>query len=150
MDETKLLKDESGSPVTAKAIAVKVVPSISPINGNRPSITLAQVDPSTAALKDYKVFTASNPTGVDATWSEEYDFDRSYQAAEFDSSSVSHLIEGFAADPGAKTQASQSYIQDFSSGASSAVLQMFWPEYLCTLSNHTQQSFRACVCPAAH
>jgi sphingomyelin phosphodiesterase acid-like 3 len=75
MDETKLLKDDSGSP--AKTIAMKMVSSISPINGNRPSITLAQVDPSTTALRDYKVFTASNQTGVNAVWTEEYDFDRS-------------------------------------------------------------------------
>jgi sphingomyelin phosphodiesterase acid-like 3 len=150
MDEIKLLKVDSGSPATAKVIAVKVVSSISPINGNRPSFTLAQVDPSTAALKDYKVFTASNQTGVDATWPEEYDFERSYHEAGFDSASVSRLITGFYADPSVKTQASQSYIQDFSAGAPSAVLQMFWPEYVCTMSNHTQQSFKTCVCPARH
>jgi sphingomyelin phosphodiesterase acid-like 3 len=145
MDEIKLLKDESGS-----TVAVKLVPSISPINGNRPSFTLAQVDPSLAALRDYKVFTASNQTGVDTAWSEEYDFDRSYKEAEFDAPSVTHLIAEFIAGSGAKTQASQNYIQDFSAGSSSTVLQMFWPEYVCTLSNHTQQSFRACFCPVVH
>ena len=138
MDEIKLLKAEAPehavletkSVVTEpKAVAMKMVSSISPINGNRPSITLAQVDPSTAALKDYKVFFASNQTGVDAAWREEYDFDRSYKEAEFDATSVSRLIAGFAADPTAKTQASQSYIQNFSAGSLSPVLQIFWPEY---------------------
>jgi sphingomyelin phosphodiesterase acid-like 3 len=150
MDEIKLLKDDSGSPATAQVIAVKVVPSISPINGNRPSFTMALVDPSTAALRDYKVISSSNLTGIDATWTAEYDFDSSYRAEEFNASSVSRLISGFSADPGAKTQACQSYIQDFSAGAPSPVLQMFWPEYVCTLSNHTQQSFKACLCPTAH
>jgi sphingomyelin phosphodiesterase acid-like 3 len=166
MDEIKLLKaglsdahpaapdhvtvEAKGFIAEPKVVAVKMVPSISPINGNRPSITLAQVDPTTAALRDYKVFTASNQTGVNAVWTEEYDFDRSYHAAEFDPSSVSQLIAGFAADSSAKTQASHSYIQDFSTGSHLAEMQMFWPEYVCSLSNHTQQSFRECVCTAAH
>jgi sphingomyelin phosphodiesterase acid-like 3 len=166
MDEIKLLKTETPDAhpslpqnITVKAkeaageslaIAMKVVSSISPINGNHPSITLAQVDPTTAALRDYKVYTASNRTGVDATWSEEYDFNSSYKEAEFDASSVRHLIAGFAVDSGAKTQASQNYIQDFSTGANSSLLQMFWPEYVCSLTNHTRQSFRACLCPAAN
>jgi sphingomyelin phosphodiesterase acid-like 3 len=146
MDESHLLQNDGQS---GKSVAVKMVSSISPINGNHPSFTVAQVDPSSAALKDYKVFAASSQTGVDAAWSEEYDFARSYHEAEFTSTSVSQLIAGFAADPGAKTQASQNYIQDFSFGYLSPVLTMFWPEYVCTLSNHTAQAFKACVCPAA-
>lgn len=146
MDETHLLRNDGQS---GKSVAVKVISSISPINGNRPSFTVAQVDPATAALKDYEVFAASNQPGVDAKWTEEYDFARSYHEAEFTSTSVSQLIAGFAADPGAKGQASQNYIQDFSAGYQSPVLAMFWPEYVCTLSNHTAQAFKACVCPAA-
>jgi len=146
MDETHLLRNDGQS---GKSVAVKVVSSISPINGNHPSFSVARIDPSSAALKDYKVFAASNPSGVNAAWTEEYDFARSYHEAEFTSSSVTQFIAGFAADPGAKTQASQNYIQDFSVGYLSPVLTMFWPEYVCTLSNHTQQAFKACVCPAA-
>ena len=46
-----------------KAVPVKMVSSVSPIHGNNPSFTVAQIDPSTAALVDYRVFTASNLTG---------------------------------------------------------------------------------------
>lgn len=146
MDETHLLQNDGES---VKSVAIKTVPSISPINGNHPSFSVAQIDPSSAALKDYKVFAASNQTGVDAKWTEEYDFARSYHEAEFTSTSVSQLITGFVADPGAKSQASKNYIQDFSVGYLSPVLTMFWPEYVCTLSNHTQKAFKECVCPAA-
>jgi sphingomyelin phosphodiesterase acid-like 3 len=149
MDETRLLKGDGKTPASSKSVAVKVVSSISPINGNHPSFTVAQIDPSSAALKDYKVFVASNLTGNDADWTAEYDFARSYHTAEFTSSSVSNLIAGFAADPGAKTQASQNYIADFSVGYVTPLLSLAWPQYVCTLSNHTQQSFKACVCPAA-
>jgi len=165
MDEIKILKaempghypvrptnitvDAKGVTAEPKAVAMKVVSSISPINGTKPSFTIAQIDPSTAVLKDYKVFVASNLTGNDAVWKEEYDFARSYHEAEFTSTSVSQLITGFVADPGAKSQASKNYIQDFSVGYLSPVLTMFWPEYVCTLSNHTQKAFKECVCPAA-
>jgi sphingomyelin phosphodiesterase acid-like 3 len=162
MDEMKLLKGEAqpaapdqperagrnGSAET-NAVAVKMAPSISPINGNHPSFTVAQVDPSSAALRDYQVFTASNPSGEAIAWTEEYDFDRSYHQAEFNSSTVSRLIAEFESDPGAKSEVSQSYLQDFSAGSSSPLLQIFWPEYVCSLSNHTRQSFRDCLCPAA-
>jgi sphingomyelin phosphodiesterase acid-like 3 len=165
MDEMRLLRPESGGgnsasgpnsasvngveAKSAQGVAVKMVPSISPINGNHPAFTLAQVDPATAALVDYKVFTASNQTGSDTVWKQEYDFARSFHEPVFSSSSVGELIRGFAADPGAKTSASQDYIQDFSSGYLSPVLQAFWPQYVCTLSNLSAQAFRACVCPAA-
>jgi sphingomyelin phosphodiesterase acid-like 3 len=150
MDELRILKDDDQNPATRKSAALKMIPSISPINGNKPSFTVAEIDPSTAALKNYKVFAASNLTGVDAAWKEEYDFARSYRETVFSSSSVSQLIAGFAADPGAKTQASQNYIGDFSVGNPSLVLQAFWPQYLCTLSNDTAQAFRACVCTTEH
>ncbi|MFY9853553.1 MAG: metallophosphoesterase [Terracidiphilus sp.] len=145
MDELRLLKPETAA---GKGVAVKMIPSISPIHGNHPSITLAQVDPSTAALVDYKVFAASNTTGVDTKWAEEYDFARSFRSAEFTSSSVSHVIAGFAADPDAKTSASERYIQNFSVGFASPLLRLAWPEYVCTLSNYTAESFRSCACPA--
>jgi sphingomyelin phosphodiesterase acid-like 3 len=146
MDELRLLQND-GQP--GKSVAVKMVSSISPINGNHPSFTVAQIDPSSAALVDYKVFAASNLTGIDAAWSEEYDYARSFHESAFSSSAIRELIAGFAADPGAKTEASQNYIGDFSVGYRSPVLQTFWPQYLCTLSNHTPQAFKTCVCPAA-
>lgn len=151
MDELRLLKPMANGQgqAAAKSVALKMVPSISPINGNRPSITLARIDPATAELRDYRVFTASNQTGVGAKWTEEYNFARSFHEAAFSASSVSRLVAGFAADSGAKTPASQNYIGDFSAGNPSPLLQIFWPQYVCTLSNDTAEAFRACVCPAA-
>ena len=149
MDELRLLRNDGQTPASGKSVAVKMISSISPINGNHPSFTLARIDPSSAALVDYKVFAASNQTGVNAVWAEEYDFARSYHEADFSSFSVSQLISRFTADTSAKTKASHNYIADFSVGYASPLLRMAWPQYVCTLSNHTQQSFRACVCPTA-
>ena len=149
MDEMRLLKEDSQSAATQMSVAVKMVPSISPINGNHPSITLVQIDPSSAKLVDYKVFAASNLTGVDAAWTEEYDFARSYRQTEFTAHSASQLIAGFTEDPNARTQASQNYIKDFSVDYASPLLTLAWPQYVCTLANHTRQAFKACVCPTA-
>jgi len=150
MDELRLLKKDGQGPASSgKSVAVKVVSSISPINGNHPSFTVAQIDPSSAMLKDYKIFVASNLTGVNTVWTEEYDFARSYHQAEFTSSSVSKLIAGFAADSGETTPASQNYIKDFSVGYATPLLRLAWPQYVCSLFNHTAPAFRSCVCPAA-
>jgi sphingomyelin phosphodiesterase acid-like 3 len=155
MDEIKILKaehpaDDSAAPANIdQSVAVKLVSSISPINGNKPSFTVAQIDPATAVLKDYKVFSASNSTGVDALWTEEYDFAQSYHETEFSASSIRKLVAGFTADSAAKTQASQNYIQDFSLGYMSSMLQAFWPQYVCTMSTHTRESFKSCVCGSA-
>jgi sphingomyelin phosphodiesterase acid-like 3 len=168
MDEIKLLKAEMpgaypnaypGAPghftieakgfiAEPKAVAVKLVPSISPIHGNSPSFVVAQVDRSSAALKDYRVFAASNQTGVNAQWTEEYDFAQSYKTAEFTAPAVNKLVSGFAADYSAKSPASQQYIRNFLAGTSSPLLSLVWPEYVCSLSNDPAQAFRACVCPA--
>jgi len=133
----------------ASDVAVKMLPSISPINGNKPSFTIARINPATAALADYQVIAASNSSGVDVAWTEEYDFARSYHEAEFTSATVAQIVDRFAADPNASTQASQEYIRNFSAGNPSPLLRLFWPQYVCVLSHDSAQEFKACVCPAA-
>jgi sphingomyelin phosphodiesterase acid-like 3 len=150
MDEVRLLKADNAAPGSAAGggVAVKMVSSISPINGNMPSFTVARVETSTAALKDFKVFVASNATGEDTTWREEYDWGKTYGASEFSAATVSKVIAGFAADPQAKTEASQAYIRNFYAGVDSQLLGLVWPEYTCALQNDSAEGFKGCVCPA--
>jgi len=129
-------------------VAVKMVSSISPINGNAPSFTVALVEPVSAELKDFKVFRASNQTGVEADWREEYDWGKTYHGAEFSASAVSGVIAGFEADPDAKTAASRDYIRTFDVGNNSPLLALVWPQYVCGLRNDSAQGFKACVCGA--
>jgi len=149
MDEVRILKVENGAEAAAagEGVAVKMVSSISPINGNAPSFTVARVDAQTAGLKDFQVFAASNATGVDTAWHEEYDWGKTYGAAEFSAAAVSKVISGFEADPDAKTEASRAYINNFYVG-SSPLLGLIWPQYVCALRNDSAQSFKACVCTA--
>ena len=65
------------------SVAIKLVPSISPVDGNNPSFTIARVNRSSAVLQDYEVIAASNQTGIDTTWSREYDYAQAYHEAQF-------------------------------------------------------------------
>jgi sphingomyelin phosphodiesterase acid-like 3 len=147
MDELRILKAENGAEAAGDGVPAKLVSSISPINGNAPSFTVARVDAQTAGLKDFVVFAASNATGVDTVWHEEYDWGKTYGAAEFSAAAVSKVISGFEADPDAKTEASRAYINNFYVG-SSPLLGVIWPQYVCALRNDSAQRFKACVCTA--
>ena len=148
MDEVRLLESEGGDPQNADAyrVPVKVVPSVSPVDGNNPSFTDARVNPSSATLENYDVISASNQTGIATAWSTEYDFAKTYHEPEFSSSTVKRLIDEFRADRSASAATSQAYIRDYFVGDMSPALTPFWPEYVCALNNHTDKTFAACVC----
>jgi sphingomyelin phosphodiesterase acid-like 3 len=161
-DEIKLLEPEaqiaSGAAsdagtggrgkAAAAAVAVKMVSSISPINGNNPSFTIAEVNPATAELADYRVFAASNQTGT-GEWAELYDFDRVYGEKSFSTEAVRRVLGEFAADRAAKSAASQNYVHDFLTGRPDILLPLVWPQYVCTLSHATASGYADCACPAA-
>jgi sphingomyelin phosphodiesterase acid-like 3 len=145
MDELRLLKPATGDP--ASGVALKMVGSISSVNGNNPSFTVAEVDAATAQLKDYQVFVASNQTGVDTQWSEEYDFAQAYKQPAFTAATVADLVAGFKADPTAQSSASQSYIRNYGSGGGGTrAIGAFWQPYTCALRNDDADAFRSCVC----
>lgn len=148
MDEMRLLGPEGSKLKGAgeHSVAIKMVPSISPVDGNTPSFTIARVDPSSAVLQNYDVIEASNQTGIAATWTLEYDYGQTYHEQQFSPSAVKELIQEFTADHGAKTEVSKAYLRTYFVGDRSSELSMFWPEYVCTLSNHTAKAFAACVC----
>ncbi len=141
MDEMRLLepgKDDHGP------VAVKVVPSISPIDGNNPSFTVATVDVETGVLVDYRVIASSNTAG--ASWAEEYDYAKAYGKSSFAAGSLESLFAGFKTDASAQTEASRSYLKDYFVGDVSKELTLFWPQYVCALDNRTESSYRACYC----
>jgi sphingomyelin phosphodiesterase acid-like 3 len=128
------------------AVPVKLVPSISPINGNNPSITVAQVDPRTGTLVDYRVIAASNQTGIDTQWKLEYDYGEIYGEPAFSDTALATLIGEFRTDSSAKSPASQAYLRNYFVGDRSSELAPFWPIATCALINMNADSFRACAC----
>jgi sphingomyelin phosphodiesterase acid-like 3 len=143
MDEMRLLDNRSGKPV-----ALKMVPSISPVDGNNPSFTIASIDPRTAILRDYRVIAASNQTGIDTKWEQEYDYAQAYHEPAYSANEVQSLLNSFSADPKAETAESQAYLQNYFVKDKSLELKAFWPQYTCALEHYTADGYHACRCPA--
>jgi sphingomyelin phosphodiesterase acid-like 3 len=150
MDEMRLLEPQGSDPHNSSEhrVAIKMVPSISPVDGNNPSFTVARVNRSSAMLQNYEVIAASNQSGIATTWSREYEYSQTYHEAQFSPSTVRDLIAEFESDRGAKTEASQEYIHNYYVGDRSAEIKPFWPLYVCAFANHTAKAFTACVCSA--
>jgi sphingomyelin phosphodiesterase acid-like 3 len=171
MDEFRVFQtDETGKDgdlVMGSKYAVpgKLVPSISPVNGNTPAFTIATVDPATAVLQDYTVFYIANfhePNPAPAVWAEEYRFSTTYHLPDVSGESVAKLTASLIADKSGTTDATRAYQRFYYAGEpgglsgamglsatlKAAVMQRVWPVYACTLANFGAESFRACACPA--
>jgi sphingomyelin phosphodiesterase acid-like 3 len=147
MDEMRLLKPEGGDANASRpGVPLKMIPSISPIDGNTPSFTVALVDAPSARLADYQVFSASNETGMNASWKEEYDFAEAYKQSDFSAESLAALVEGFQADPEASTDASKAYLRNYYVRDRSLELRLFWPQYVCAVSAYDVDAYRSCRC----
>ena len=148
MDEVRLLQSQGAEPQNAGVhlAAIKVVPSISPVDGNNPSFTVARVNPSSATLENFEVIAASNQTGIATVWAKEYDFAQTFHQAQFSPLTVKKMIDGFSIDHGANTPASEAYLRHYFVGDRAALLSPFWPQYVCALDNHTAKGYAACVC----
>lgn len=147
MDEMRLLRpDGQDTGESQPGVAVKMVPSVSPIDGNTPSFTVALIDSRTAKLADFQVFAASNQTGADATWNEEYDYGKSYAQSDFSAASLATLVTGFQADPGATTDASKAYLRNYYVRDHSLELRLFWPQYVCAVSTYSIDAYKKCRC----
>ena len=147
MDEIHLLSSTGVHSSPEHSVAIKLVPSISPVNGNDPAFTVARVNPASGVLQDYAVVAASNKTGIAATWTLEYDYNQTYHEPDFQAAAVKDLTAKFNQDRRATTQVSEDYIRHyFAGGELSPELKPFWPQYVCSLGNYTAKGFAACVC----
>jgi sphingomyelin phosphodiesterase acid-like 3 len=133
-----------GSPI---GVPIKFIPSISPINLNNPTFTLATIDAKAAVLMDYTAFAAANLGGTGA-WSKEYSYSSTYGEPDFSAASVAHLLAEFHADRSASTGISQAYARNFFAGAISFPLTPLWPTYVCAMDHQTGPGFAACTCAA--
>jgi sphingomyelin phosphodiesterase acid-like 3 len=145
MDEVRLLVPPNQN-TARQPVAVKMVASISPVDGNNPSFTLATVDPAHGVLKDYRVIAASDQTGIATKWTEEYDFAKNYHEPAFTAATVGNLIAGFKADPAAQTSASRDYLHYYMTGVDMRMMALIWQPYVCSLTNGATDVYRECVC----
>jgi sphingomyelin phosphodiesterase acid-like 3 len=160
MDEFRTYTTPDGT------IPGKLVPSITPVNGNNPAFTIAAIEPATATIKDYTVYSANNQTGgadswdnQDTKWSEEYRFSTTYHLPDLSGASLEKLTTSFVDDKSGTTNTSHAYQQFFYAGdpvaakgisasMKAAAMQIVWPTYACAITHTDAASFRTCVCPA--
>jgi len=140
LDELHLLGSKSAG------VPVKVVASISPVSGNKPSVTVGKVAPAAAELMDYTVYVASNETGVGTTWTKEYGFDETYHEAEFTATTLADLIGRLHADHDGTGAESQAYQKYYYNGLPITMPGPLWAGYVCSLDHPTAEGFAACVC----
>jgi sphingomyelin phosphodiesterase acid-like 3 len=145
-DELRLLSDD-GPKGEGGSVPVKIVTSISPVNGNNPAFTIGRFDPETANLMDYTVIAASNPTGIGTTWTKEYTFSETFHQPSFTAPTLEAMTKAFKTDSAASTPASNAYLRDLYVGDRSMLLKPLWPEYVCALTHASAQAYVNCVCP---
>ncbi len=143
MDEIKILHSAGG-----EAIPAKLVPSVSPINGNVPAFVVAKVQPHTAVMLDYAVYAASD--GKATSWSEEYRFSKAYGMPDFSGGSVSQMASRLATDKTGTDPVSQTYQRWFLAGDTGDFargLKAVWPGYACAIVEDGGPVFQQCMCP---
>jgi sphingomyelin phosphodiesterase acid-like 3 len=140
MDELNLL------PGKGAGVPIKVVASVSPVDGNTPSFVVGKVDPASATLMDYSVYEASNTTGLGTTWAKEYSFDQTYHEASFSAKALENLIGRFQLDLAGTAAESRAYQLHYFKGRSSLPSGPYWMGYVCTLNRSTAEGFKACLC----
>ncbi len=129
-------------------VAIKSVPSITPLSGNGPAFLTATVDPVSAKLLDYKLQQANAESGPHIAWHESYDYAKTYGEQEFDPAAVAHLVQRFdSADP-ADAAVVNNYQQHYTTGLKRLALQAVWPQYVCSMHHDTARGFAGCSCPA--
>jgi len=154
MDEMRLYRAASGAPVPGK-----LSPSISPVNGNDPAFTVAQVNPKTATVVDYTVYATGADWDAKPVFAKEYTFSGVYGLPDLSGASLAKLTAGFLADRAGSTEHSLAYQQFFYAGdpmsaagmkgaAKAAAMKMVWPIYACSMTQVHAAGFRECMCPA--
>ena len=145
MDEMKVIHGEGSD---AAAVPVKGVSSVTPVNGNKPSFTVAQIDPETSVMADYAVYTSANDEGS-GKWKKTYDFDETYRQKAFSGAALQSIVSDFHADSGAETPGSAAYERYFDAGFPISPLVLGWPQYVCGMDQMAEKDFKSCACPAA-
>jgi sphingomyelin phosphodiesterase acid-like 3 len=133
-------------------VPVKLVPSVSPVNGNHSSFTVAQVDPRTATLEDYAVVTSQGPLLAPTKWEQTYSFRDAYGAKAFTAEALAPVLAGMRSHVAGKSDsaAALAYERWFfpgDTGLYGAGLDLFWPAYSCSLVEDRAAEYWQCACP---
>jgi sphingomyelin phosphodiesterase acid-like 3 len=154
MDELRLYHGAHGELVPGR-----LTPSITPINGNHPSYTIAQVEPKTATIADYTVYFATSTAAQwgSATWAREYSYGETYHQPDLSGASVAAIMQAFRSDPAGDAPESLAYQRNFYAGnplgdspvkakLKTQAMKVVWPLYTCAMTEPHTADFTSCVC----
>jgi len=152
MDEMRILlhpsADGSALGMPAEGVPVKLIPSISPVAGNRPSFLIAQVDAITGLMSDYTQYTVSDSDEVGGAWKSSYSFRLAYAEPSFSVSALQDLVSRFRTDSPEARMESFRYIDRYSSGAPKFGIAPVWNSYQCVFKSERPDEYLDCACPA--
>jgi sphingomyelin phosphodiesterase acid-like 3 len=158
MDEVRVFKTAKGAPVPGK-----IVPAISPVDGNNPAFIVATINPRTAMMIDYTVYVAGGDMpsilNKETAWTDEYTFSAIYHLPDLSGRSLEKLASSLHDDSTGDAQAIADYQHYYYvndpfgtpnplSDANLASMKRSWPTYACTITQDHAVGFNACVCPA--
>ncbi len=149
MDEFRLL--HRTSPAGGATIPAKLVPSVTPYLGNHPAFLVAQVDPRTAVLKDWRTFISPGPEGSSPPWTEAYRYTTTFHLPDFSAGSAAKLADSFVADKTGQTASSSAFRQHFypgDIGLYALGLAQLWPAFACSVREDRSSEVQKCVCAA--
>jgi hypothetical protein len=141
MDDYRLLQDSSG-PV----FGLKIVPSVSPLDGNNPAFVRLTYDPNAGVITDTATWYLTNfstaSTTVPGLWRYEYNFDTTYGQIALDTGGIAGAVGRILTQPSAQT----AFARYYPSSASVPAAVPF-PAYGCALNNVAAVDYAACACP---
>ncbi len=144
MDEFRILS-ETGSRTSASTVAVKIVPSISPVAGNTPSFLIAKIDPRTGDLLDYTQYLAP-ADGAAAPWEKQYSFVEQYNVNSFSARNLQALQNLFLSDPNGSSPLAIAYKERYTSRGTKYKIDPVWRSYRCLIGNQDAGGFLECAC----
>jgi sphingomyelin phosphodiesterase acid-like 3 len=158
MDEVRVFKTAKGEPVPGK-----IVPALSPVDGNNPAFIVATVDPRNAMMTDYTVYVAGGDRpsilSKQTAWTDEYTFSAIYHLPNLSGASLEKLASSLHDPTTGNAQAISDYQRYYYvndpfgtanplADAALDAMKRSWPTYACTMTQDHAVGFNACVCPA--
>jgi hypothetical protein len=126
-------------------LGVKLVPSVTPLDGNNPAFVVFAYDPAAGRIFDATTWYLTNLSAASTTlpgvWGMEYSFDLTYGQNALDSNGVEGAVGQILEQP-----AAQAAFTRFYPASSPAVFSAFLP-YGCALNNLSVADYSACYCP---
>ncbi|HEY6817156.1 MAG TPA: metallophosphoesterase [Croceibacterium sp.] len=141
MDEFRVLS-AGGRPY----LAIRMAPSVTTYNGNKPAFTVATYDTASARTLDYTVhYLANSGAGITlltANWSALYTFSQGYGSGGYTAAHLGQIAREIRSKPGS---ARATFTANYNPGHQIPGGPASWPYFACALSAMNETDYVGCV-----